>query len=98
MVPFLGDRFGNPSSVHRRGEAAREAIDAARAQVAGVVGALPEEIVFTASGSEANNLALKGILLGASDERRRLVVSAIEHPSVLETAHHLEGRGILVTV
>src|SRR5439155_8152385 len=91
MLPFLGERFGNASSVHRRGEAAREAVEEARARVAALIGAAPEEIVFTASGSEANNLALKGTLLGAAEaadagSRRRLVVSAIEHPSVLETA------------
>jgi len=102
MTPFLGEAFGNASSVHRRGEAAREAVEQARARVAALIGALPEEIVFTASGSEANNLALKGALaaleLGAQRGRRRLVVSAIEHPSVLETARHLESRGCPLTV
>jgi len=98
MLPYLGERFGNPSSVHRRGEAAREAIETARAQLAALVGASPEEIVFTASGSEANNLALKGALLAAPEGRRRLVVSAIEHPSVLETARHLEARGVPLTL
>ena len=98
MRPFLGAAFGNASSVHRRGEAAREAIERARAQVADLIGATPEEIVFTASGSEANNLALKGVMAGASAERRRIVVSAIEHPSVLETARALEARGFPLTV
>ena len=98
MLPFLGDAFGNASSVHRRGEAAREAIESARADVASLIGALPEEIVFTASGSEANNLALKGAMAAAAPGRRRLVVSAIEHPSVLETARHLERGGVTVTV
>jgi cysteine desulfurase len=98
MEPFLRERFGNPASVHRRGDAAREALEAARAQVAALIGALPEELVFTASGSEANNLALKGVMRAAPPERRRLVVSAIEHPSVLETARHLESRGIPLTI
>ena len=104
MEPFLGAAFGNPSSVHRRGEAARDAVEEARARVAALVGALPEEIVFTASGSEANNLALKGALLaldhasGTARARRRLVVSAFEHPSVLETARHLESRGFPLTL
>ena len=98
MRPYLGESFGNASSVHRRGEAARDAIDRARAQVAQLIGALPEEIVFTASGSEANNLALQGVLAGATGERRRLVISAIEHPSVLETARHLESRGVPLTI
>ena len=98
MTPFLGERFGNASSVHRRGEAAREAIDEARARVATLVGAFPEEVVFTASGSEANNLALKGLLAGAPSGRQRLVISAIEHPSVLETARHLESHGVPLTI
>jgi cysteine desulfurase len=98
MRPFLGEAFGNPSSVHRRGEAAREAVDDARMRVAALIGALPEEIVFTATGSESNNLALKGVLAAAPASRRRLVVSAIEHPSVLETARHLESQGFPLTV
>jgi cysteine desulfurase len=91
-------RFGNASSVHARGEAAREAIEECRARVASLIGADPSEIVFTASGSESNNLALKGVLLAAPPEKRRLVVSAIEHPSVLETARHLEARGFPLTI
>jgi cysteine desulfurase len=107
MEPFFGAAFGNPSSVHRRGEAAREAVEESRARVAALIDALPEEIVFTASGSEANNLALKGVALGLGDapagtrsasSRRRIVVSAIEHPSVLETARHLESRGFPLTI
>jgi cysteine desulfurase len=97
MQPFLGEGFGNASSIHRRGEAAREAVERARAQVADLIGATPEEIVFTASGSEANNLALCGALASSAD-RRRLVLSAIEHPSVLETARHLESTGIPLTI
>lgn len=99
MAPYLGmEGFGNASSVHRRGEAAREAVDQARARVAALIGATPEEIAFVSSGSEANNLALKGVLLGAAGRRRRLVVSAIEHPSVLETARFLEESGVPLTV
>jgi cysteine desulfurase len=98
MQPYLAGAFGNASSVHRRGEAAREAITAAREQVATLVGALPEEVVFTASGSEANNLALQGALALAPADRCRLVVSAIEHPSVLETARQLESLGTPLTI
>ena len=97
MRRYLEDGFGNPSSIHRRGERARDAVDRARAQVADLIGAAPEEIVFTASGSEANNLALKGSLSTRDADRRRLVVSTIEHPSVLETARQLESRGVPVT-
>lgn len=98
MRPWLEDGFGNASSVHRRGEAAHEAIESARAQVAALIGATPEEIVFTASGSEANNLALKGALESAPAGRTRLIVSAIEHPSVLETAKALAAAGTPLTV
>jgi cysteine desulfurase len=98
MHPFLGAAFGNASSVHRRGEAARDAIEAARTEVAALFGATPEEIVFTASGSEANNLALLGVLEAGRAPRARLVVSAIEHPSVLEAARHAELAGFPVTV
>jgi cysteine desulfurase len=93
MLPYLAEGFGNPSSVHRRGEAAREALEHARRGVAELVGATPEEIVLTASGSEANNLALKGLARQAAPGRRRLVISTIEHSSVLETARSLEGEG-----
>ena len=98
MSPFFGERFGNPSSVHSRGEAAHAALDAARRQVAALLGAKSEEVAFTAGGSEANNLALKGVMWAARGERRRLVISAIEHPSVIETARHLEARGVPVSV
>jgi cysteine desulfurase len=108
MAPYLAERFGNASSVHRRGEAARAALEEARARVASLIGAAPEEIVFTATGSEANNLAVQGVMEAAAQgsrpsssgavPRRRLVVSAIEHLSVLETARHLAGRGFEVTM
>ncbi len=98
LLPYVADGFGNPSSVHTRGEAAREAVEAARIEVARLMAAQPEEIVFTASGSESNNLALKGVAASTDGARRRIVVSAIEHPSVLATAKHLEARGHALTV
>ncbi|HEV2105330.1 MAG TPA: cysteine desulfurase family protein, partial [Candidatus Eisenbacteria bacterium] len=98
MLPYLGERFGNAASVHARGEAAREAIETARLEVARLLGAQPEEIVFTATGSEANNLALQGALRAAPPPRRRLVVSAIEHASVLATARALEAEGFPLTL
>jgi cysteine desulfurase len=99
MAPWLGERFANASSVYARGEAGHEAAESARLEVARLIGAQAEEIVFTASGSEANNLALKGVLAATpAGDRRRLVVSAIEHNSVLTTALHLEQRGFRLTV
>jgi len=97
MLPFLGDAFGNASSVHRRGEAAREAIEMARLDVARLMAAQPEEIVFTATGSESNNLALQGRMHLAEGDRRRLIISAIEHSSVLETARALETEPVTET-
>src|SRR3954453_8554215 len=75
---------GNPSSVHRAGRAARTRVDAARRQVAALVGALPAEIVFTSGGTEANNMAL------AATGRKRVLVSAVEHESVPKAAPHAE--------
>ncbi len=76
MLPFLGERFGNASSLHARGEAARRAIDEARASVAALLGADAGEIVFTSSATEANNLALKGIALAAGGRGGRFVAPA----------------------
>jgi cysteine desulfurase len=91
MRPWLdGSRFGNPHSAnHRAGWQAAEAIERARAEVAALIGALPGEILFTSGATEANNLAL----LGASREKSAVVVSAIEHPSVLDCLPALEMRG-----
>ena len=98
MIPWLGDGFGNASSVHSRGEAARDAIENARLEVARLVGGQSEEIVFTATGSESNNLALQGVLRSAPAGRKRIVTTAIEHPSVLGTARALEAEGFALTV
>jgi len=96
MVPFLKGGFGNPSSQHSEGREARKAVDTARAQVAALLGADPSEIVFTASGTEADNLAIIGATL-ARNTPGHIVTSAIEHPAVLEPCHFLERRGTDVT-
>ena len=97
MLPYLQDRFGNASSrSHRFGWEAEEAVERARGQVAGLLGADPREIVFTSGATEANNLALLGAAGGAGG-RTHLVVSPLEHPSVRDTALHLAGRGFEVT-
>ncbi len=83
---------GNPASVHRSGQRARRALERARAQVAGLIGAAPREIVFTSGGTESNNLAISGAV-EAHPARRRIVTSAIEHSSVLAPLEHLAGRG-----
>ncbi|MBN2193714.1 MAG: cysteine desulfurase [Polyangiaceae bacterium] len=83
MTPWLDAKFGNPSSLHAFGQEARRAVDAARARVARLVGAEPEEIVLTSGGTEANNLAILGVAEGSRPTRRRVVTTAIEHQSVL---------------
>jgi cysteine desulfurase len=96
MVPFLGGAFGNPSSLHEEGRIARKAIETARAQVASLIGAEPDEIVFTASGTEADNLALIGAIR-ASGKPGHVVTSSIEHAAILETCRFLAGFGTKIT-
>lgn len=88
MLPWLGPHYGNPSSLHRLGRAARDAVEQARAQVAALVGVSPEWVVFTSGGTEANNAAL-----AVAGPRQTVAVSAIEHASVLETARRRAQRG-----
>jgi cysteine desulfurase len=125
MLPFLGEEFGNPASLHRHGDKPRQAVEAARAQVAALINSRPDDIVFTASASESNSTAIKGIamtkFLSSRSEpkspekdsprpaeagrnqgqslrfRPHVVVSAIEHVSVLEPARTLKKVGFEVT-
>ncbi len=97
MQPCLSEIFGNPSSPHPYGVAAREVVEAARGDVAASIGAVPGEIIFTSGGSEANNFALKGI---AGLNRRRgghIITSAVEHPAITEVLGWLEGMGFRTT-
>jgi len=98
MLPFLTHSYGNPSSLHSRGDAAREAVEEARGKVAGLISASPEEIIFTSNGTEANNLAVKGIAAGSRREGKHVVLSAVEHFSVLNAARSLEKRGYELTL
>lgn len=98
MTPFFVEHYGNPASIHHLGEAPQDAIFKARAQTAALIGAEPEEIIFTSGGTEANNLGVKGVALNRLDEGRHLVVSAIEHYSVLYAAKALERFGFTVTL
>lgn len=101
MEPFLRRHFGNPSSAHGYGRLAREALEQARRQVALLLGAGSGEIVFTGSGSEATNLALKGLVFAAPAtsplEDLHVVTSAVEHPATLETCRFLQRLGCRVT-
>lgn len=98
MLPYLGDRFGNPSSIHAVGRTARVALDEARDEVAAFIGADPLSVVFVSSGSEANNMAIRGIAAAQRDHGRHFVVSAVEHSSVLETCRALEADGFSTTI
>ncbi len=95
IMPFLEGAYGNPSSQHSEGRKARAAIERARAQVADLLGADASEIVFTASGTEADNLALLGAV--PPGKKAHVITSAIEHAAVLETCRQLERRGVEVT-
>jgi len=96
VQPFLFAVFGNPSSSHRYGRIAAKGLAQARHQVAQLIGANDDEIIFTANATEANNLALLGVTSALSAQgsaRRQIVVSAIEHPAVMEPARHLKTQG-----
>lgn len=97
MRPFLDEAFGNPSSGHWASVPARAALDRAREQVAALLGALPEEIVFTSGGSEANNLAIKGTYFAAKSGKAHIITSTIEHPAILAPCRFLERLGGSVT-
>ncbi len=100
MVEFMREKFGNPSNLHYFGREAREGIERARRQVAKFLGCEPEEIFFTSGGTEANNWAIKGVAFSSLREKGNkghLIVSAIEHHSVLNSAKFLEGIGFAVT-
>jgi len=98
MLPWLREGSGNPSSSHIWGRRARAAVDQARDQVAALLGCDADEVVFTSGGSEANNQALKGTAWARRDVGRHLVVSAVEHPAILEPAGWLASEGWSVTV
>lgn len=98
MLPFFQEAFGNPSSLHRHGLRVRQALDTARARVAGLINAAsPEEIFFTSGGTEAANLAIKGVAYANQRRGTHLVVSTIEHPSVLQSIEFLEKQGFTCT-
>lgn len=98
MLPCFGDKFGNASSIHSSGQHARAAVDRARESVAALIGANPAEIVFTSGGTEADNLALLGLVAAMrSQSNKHVITTAIEHHAVLNACQELECRGIRVT-
>ncbi len=98
MLPFLKESFGNPQSPHSAGQEAAAAVEQAREEAAQLINAHPSEIFFTASGSESNNFALKGLALAHQSRGKNIVLSAIEHQSVLHSAQSLEKLGFSVTL
>lgn len=97
MLPYLTEKFGNASSVHGFGQEARAAVDRARREVATLIGARPNEVVFVSGGTEANNLAIRGVCEAAEVHGRHIITSAIEHSSVRGICEALEKRGWEVT-
>jgi len=97
MMPYLTEKFGNASSVHFFGQEARAAVDRARREVAAMIGAKPNEIVFLSGGTEANNLAIRGLCGATAAKGRHVITSTIEHPSVRGSCDAMEKNGWQVT-
>jgi cysteine desulfurase len=95
MLPYLREHFGNPSSAHTYGQRARKAVERAREQIASLIGCQPDEIVFTSGGTEANNLAIRGVV--QLSQRRHIVTSTVEHPATAEPCAYLERQGFELT-
>jgi len=98
MRPFLSDHYGNPSSLHWAGMPAKDAVENARGQVAGLLGSDPTEVVFTSGGSESNNHAIKGVFFANRDRGDHIITTAVEHPATLNPCHFLEKLGARVSV
>lgn len=97
MLPFLKDEWGNPSSIHWAGRASRKAIDEAREKVAALFNCAPLEIIFTSSGTESDNHAIKGLAYAKKDKGNHIITTKVEHPAVINTCKHLAKEGFEVT-
>lgn len=97
MLPYYKEAFGNPSTIYSFGQETRKATDEAREKVANLIGASPEEIIFTSGGTEADNVALKGVATALEKKGKHIVTSSIEHHAVLSTLKYLEKRGYKVS-
>ena len=97
MLPYLGEKFGNTMSLHSFGQEAKLALEKSREVVADLIGAKPNEIIFTGSATESNNFALKGVAFANKDKGKHIIISQIEHPCIMETANWLEKQGFKVT-
>jgi cysteine desulfurase len=97
MMPYFTESFGNPSSIHSYGQEAKDAVERARSKVATLIGAKSDEIVFTGSGTEADNFAVKGVAWSRQARGNHIITSSIEHHAVLETCKFLEKQGFSIT-
>ncbi|MBI2054043.1 MAG: cysteine desulfurase, partial [Candidatus Staskawiczbacteria bacterium] len=97
MEPYLSKEFGNTMSLHSFGQAAKIALEESRQAIAGLMGAKQDEIVFTSSATESNNLAIKGVSLANKAKGNHIIISAIEHPCIVESAEWLKRQGFQVT-
>ena len=97
MLPYLSKKFGNTMSLHSFGQEAKEALEESREVIADLMKAKPNQIIFTSSATESNNLALKGIAFANRDRGRHIIISPIEHPCIIESAKWLETQGFEIT-
>lgn len=97
MLPYFTEKFGNTMSFHSFGQKAKQALEESREKVADLMGANPDEIIFTGSATESNNLALKGVALANQNKSKHIIISSIEHPCIIETAKWLEKQGFEIT-
>ena len=97
MLPYFKQFYGNPSSIHEDGEKSREAVEEARGKVARLIGSQEEEIYFTSCGTESNNLALKGIAWAHQARGKEIIISSVEHFSIMHAANALEKAGFHLT-
>lgn len=98
MIPFLKEDFGNPSSLHFFGREVKKQLEEAREKVAGILGAEPEEIIFTSGGTEADNLALAGVVRALREKGKHIITTAVEHHAVLDTCTALKKEGFDITI
>ncbi len=97
MFTYYTEKYGNPSSIHSFGREAKQALEEARRQVAHIIGARPEEVIFTSGGTEADNMAIFGVVESKKNKGKHIITSSVEHHAVLETCEHLEKNGYDVT-
>ena len=97
MLPYFTEKFGNTMSFHGLGQEAKQALEESRGKAANLIGARPEEIIFTSSATESNNLALKGVAFANKDKGRHIIISSLEHPCIMESAKWLEKQGFKIT-